>query len=83
MIWEDAVLVFLMGRIYEVRPWYDLKWHDTQMTFYDDRFRNSSNIKIITSAILEVAVLVLLMGGIYEVRHWDDLRLQAYQVSCR
>jgi hypothetical protein len=37
----------------------------------DDRFRHSSNIKVITSEIWDTAVLVLLMGGIYEVHRWD------------
>jgi hypothetical protein len=65
-------------KIYEVRLWDDLKWHDTHTTFYDDRFRNSTNIKFTASVILEVAVLVLLMGGLYEVRHWEDFMLHAY-----
>jgi hypothetical protein len=39
--------------------------------FYYYRFRNSSNIKGITSTILEAVVLVLLRRGIYEVHHWD------------
>jgi hypothetical protein len=30
-------------------------------------FRNSSNVKLAASTILEAAVLVLLMGGIYQV----------------
>jgi hypothetical protein len=39
-----------------------------------DRFRLSSNNKVITSTILETVVLVLLTTGIYDVRHWDGLR---------
>jgi hypothetical protein len=38
--------------------------------FHYDRFRHSSNIKVITSTILEAAVLVLLIEGFFfYVRH--------------
>jgi hypothetical protein len=37
--------------------------------FHDDRFRNSSDIKVFTATILEATVLVLLLGEIYEVYH--------------
>jgi hypothetical protein len=40
---------------------------DVYIKFYDDRFRNSHNIKVITATIWEAAVLLLLMRGIYEV----------------
>jgi hypothetical protein len=36
-------------------------------TFYDDWFRHSSNIKIITSTISEASELVLQIGGMYQV----------------
>jgi hypothetical protein len=40
------------------------------MKFYADRFRHSSNIKVIYYLkIWEIAMLASLMGGIYEVRH--------------
>jgi hypothetical protein len=42
--------------------------------FHDDRFRYSSNIKGITSTVLEAVVLVLLMRGIYDLLHWAGLR---------
>jgi hypothetical protein len=42
--------------------------------FYDSQFRHSSNIKVISSAVLEAVVLVLLMRGIYEMCDWDDYR---------
>jgi hypothetical protein len=41
--------------------------------FHEDRFRPSSNIEVITSAIPEAAVLVLLIGGI-QVQHLDAVR---------
>jgi hypothetical protein len=47
-----------------------LRWpqtHDICTKFHDDRFRHSSNIKVITSIVCEAAVLVLQMGGIYEL----------------
>jgi hypothetical protein len=53
--------------------WPQLAWH-IDIKFHDDWFRNSSNIKGITSTIWEAALLILLMRGIYDVRHWDDLR---------
>jgi hypothetical protein len=57
------VLVLLTGGIYELRSWDNLRWHDVQTTFYDDRFGDSCNIKVIASTIREKAMLVLLMGG--------------------
>jgi hypothetical protein len=38
------------------------KWHDIYANFHDDRFRHSSNVKIIAWAIWESTALVLLMG---------------------
>jgi hypothetical protein len=61
------VLALLMGGIYEVHCRDGLRCHDIYTNFYDCLFRESSNIKVITSIILEATVLVRLMGGIYEV----------------
>jgi hypothetical protein len=63
-----------MVGISEVRHWGGLRWHDTHTKFHDDRFRNSGNIKVITTAVWEAAMLVLLVTGIYEVCHWDGIR---------
>jgi hypothetical protein len=61
------VLVLPIERIYNVRRLDGLRWHDIHAKFYDNRFRRSSNIKVIISTMSEAAVLVLLMGRIYEV----------------
>jgi uncharacterized membrane protein len=53
--------------------WAHLTWH-TRTKFQDDRFRNSSNIKGITSTIWDAVDLMLLMRDIYDLRHWDRLR---------
>jgi hypothetical protein len=43
-----------------------LRWHDIYIyIYYDDQFRHSINIKVITSIIWEDALLVLLMIYIY------------------
>jgi hypothetical protein len=73
-IWEAAVLVLLTGEVYEACLWDSLRRHEIHATFYDDRFRYSSNITIITTPISEAAVLVLLIGGVYELRRWDGLK---------
>jgi hypothetical protein len=65
---DAAVLVLLMGMIYEVRCADGLRWHDIHTKFHSDLFRHSGNIKVITITISEAVVLVLLMGRIYEVR---------------
>jgi hypothetical protein len=76
IVWEPAVLVLLMGRIYDVhvRRWDGLRRYDIQTKFHDNWFRHSSDIKGITSAIWEAAVLALLIRGINYIRHWDGLR---------
>jgi hypothetical protein len=61
-IWEAAVLVLLMGGIYDVRQWDGLRCHDTHTKFNKDWVRHSSNIKLIASAAWVAAMLVLLMG---------------------
>jgi hypothetical protein len=70
--WETAVLKLLMREIYEVCRWDGFKWHDVCTKFHLDRFRHSTNIKVITSTIWEAAMLVLLFGGIYELWRWDS-----------
>jgi hypothetical protein len=45
-----------------------MAWH-IHTKIHDDRFRNSSKIKGVTSTIREAVALVLLMRGIYEVHH--------------
>jgi hypothetical protein len=69
-----SVLVLLVGVIYEVQRRDGVRWHDIHTTFYEDCFGNVSNIKVITSTILEAAVLVSLTGRIYDIYLWDDLR---------
>jgi hypothetical protein len=54
-----------MGDIYEICQSNGFMWHDTQTKFYEDWYRRSSNIELITSTIMEAAVLALLMGGIF------------------
>jgi hypothetical protein len=43
------MLTLLIGGIYDVRSSDGLKCHDLHTIFYDDRFRHSTNIKVITS----------------------------------
>jgi hypothetical protein len=62
------------GRDLRSMPLVCLRWHNIHIKFHGDRFRHSSNIKVIASTIAEAVVLVLLMGGNYEVRRWDDFR---------
>jgi hypothetical protein len=73
-IWEAAMLVFLMGGIYEEYRWDDLRRQDIHTRFHDYRFWLSSNIRVITSTIWEAPMLVLLRGGVYEACHWDGFR---------
>jgi hypothetical protein len=70
------MLVLLVWGILEVLLWDVLRWHDIYeyTEFHSDRFRHSSNVKVITSTIWEPAVFVLLSGGICEVSRWDGLR---------
>jgi hypothetical protein len=68
------IRVLVKGVIYELHRWDGLKWHDICTKFHEDWFRNSGNIKVITSAICETAVLVLLMGRIYDISRYDDLK---------
>jgi hypothetical protein len=64
---EAAVLVLLMGVIYEVHRSDELRWHNIHSKFHEHWFERSGNIKAATSTVLEAAVLVLLMGRIYNV----------------
>jgi hypothetical protein len=73
-IWQAAVLVLLMGVIYEVHRWGGLSWHDICTRLHEDWFEHSGYIKVITSTIWEVVVLVLPMETIYDEWRWDDLR---------
>jgi hypothetical protein len=43
-------------------------WNDKHTTFYEDRSRHLSNIKVTASTILEAAVLVLFIGGTCKLR---------------
>jgi hypothetical protein len=70
-IWEAAVLVLLMWKIYDVCDW-DVMTYAYQV--HNPWFRLSSNVKNIKSTIWEAAVLVLLMRGICDLRYWDGLR---------
>jgi hypothetical protein len=45
------MLVLLMGGIYELSRLNGLRWHDIHTKFHDDRFRNLSNITVITTTI--------------------------------
>jgi hypothetical protein len=45
-----------------------LRWHGIYNNIHDDRFRHSSNIKVITERIYENVMLVLLKAEMYEVR---------------
>jgi hypothetical protein len=56
--------------------------HDIHTKFYDDLFRQSSNIKVTASTIWEAPMLVLLMGGIYEVL-LEIVAWHTYQISWR
>jgi hypothetical protein len=44
------VLVLLMGGIYEVSNSGGFRWHDIH-TFYDHRFKYSTNIKVIAQTV--------------------------------
>jgi hypothetical protein len=43
--------------------------YTTHTKIHDDRFRNSSNIRGITSTVRQVIVLVLLIRAIFNIRH--------------
>jgi hypothetical protein len=73
-IWEATLLVSLIRRVYEVRRFDGLWWHDIHTKLHENPLGHWNNINVITSTNLEAAMLVLLMGRIYEVRHWDRLR---------
>jgi hypothetical protein len=64
---EAAILVLLMGVIYEVHSWEGLRWSDTCTMFHEDWFGDSGNIKVITSTIWEAAILILLTESIYDI----------------
>jgi hypothetical protein len=51
-----------------------LIWHGYYTKFHDDRFRHSSNIKVITTKMLNDVIMALLIGGICEVRSLDGER---------
>jgi hypothetical protein len=51
-----------------------LRWRDVRTNFYDCRYRNSRNIKVVITAIWEPRLMVLHNREIYEACHWDDLR---------
>jgi hypothetical protein len=72
--WEAAVLVLLMGRIYDVCRWDVFRWHD----IYTPSFMTiGSGIRVILRVLpqlFEGLVLVLLIRGISYIRHWNDLR---------
>jgi hypothetical protein len=64
-----------MGRIYDICRWDDLRCHDTDLiTFHDDQYRNSSNIKGVTLTMWEAIVLLMLARGISYIRRRDGLR---------
>jgi hypothetical protein len=44
-----------------------LRWHNIHIKFHNDRFRDSSDIKVTASRIWEAVVLVFLIGGTYEI----------------
>jgi hypothetical protein len=46
-IWETILLVSLIEGIYEVRIWDGFMWHDVHNKFYEDRYRRSSEIKVL------------------------------------
>jgi hypothetical protein len=66
------VLLSLMSEIFEVRRGDGLRYHEVYAHFHDNRFRNSSNIKLITSTDRAV-MLVSLIGETYDVSHGDGL----------
>jgi hypothetical protein len=74
-IWETIVMVLLMRRIYNIRQWHGLRWHD----IYTPSFMK---IKIGFQVILRLClrnvrgfdVGITLMAEIYDVRHWDAFK---------
>jgi hypothetical protein len=59
-VWKTAMLVWLMGGIYEVHHWDGLSWDDDVWHFRT--IRHSSNIQVITSMVREAAMLVITDG---------------------
>jgi hypothetical protein len=59
-IWESSMLVLLTGNVYDVWHWDNLKWHDMYI-LHKDRFRNSSNIKVVILKTWEIAELAPLI----------------------
>jgi hypothetical protein len=57
-LWGTAVLVLLMGLIYEVHSLDGLRCHDMLTVFNKDWFWHSGNITIITTTIREMALLM-------------------------
>jgi hypothetical protein len=45
------MLILLMGWIYDVRRWDGFMWHDKLTRLHEGRFRNLSNITVITATI--------------------------------
>jgi hypothetical protein len=68
------MLVLLMNVTCTVRRCDFLSWLGTHTEIYDDRFRHSIAVKVITCKISEAGMLALLVGGIYELRCSDDLK---------
>jgi hypothetical protein len=59
-----AMLVLLMGGIYEVRRSKRTRWYDIHSKFHDYQFSHSRNMKVIISTTREVSMLVLLMKSL-------------------
>jgi hypothetical protein len=53
-------------RIYDVRCWNGLKWHDILTEFHNNCFKHLSNITVIAATIWEVVMLALPFEGTYE-----------------
>jgi hypothetical protein len=67
------VSVVLMRVKYTVGD--DLRWHEIHIKIYDDRFKHSSNIKVIATTICKASVLVLLMGVVHDTcLRWHNLQ---------
>jgi hypothetical protein len=66
-IWKAVMLVLLTERIYEVRRWNWLRWHDIRAEFHSGQLWHLSDITALTSTIWETVIFVLLMEGIYEL----------------
>jgi hypothetical protein len=53
-----ALLVLIIGWIYEVPRWDGIRQHDMHAKFYDDWFENYSSIKVITSKTQNLGTLL-------------------------